>query len=130
LFFRLFGHIFGSKKKLTKIGKEYINICLYSFSGILYEPFLLLDAPIDAHFAAFTAGASEEGEDVEEVAEFVIGRPVGHIHERADFWVEHLNPDPYVRGILDHGFKVVFTQPLLRAPFWMRLCVESELFHV
>jgi hypothetical protein len=69
---------------------------------------LLLDAPIDAHFAAFTAGeaddasllgASEEGEDVEEVAEFVIGRPVGHIHERAGFWVEHLHPDPYVRGI-------------------------------
>jgi hypothetical protein len=31
---------------------------------------------------------------------------VGHIHERADFWVEHLHPDPYVRGILDQGFKV------------------------
>jgi hypothetical protein len=92
----------------------------------------LLDAPIDAHFAPFTAGeaddasssgASEEGKDVEEVAEFVRGRPVGHIHERADFWVEHLHPDPYVRGILDHGFKVVFTQPLLRAPFCIRLCV-------
>jgi hypothetical protein len=75
----------------------------------------LLDAPIDAHFAAFTAGeadnaslsgASEEGQDVEEMAKFVRGRPVGHIHERADFWVEHLHPDPYVRGILDHGFKV------------------------
>jgi hypothetical protein len=87
---------------------------LYSFSGILYEPFLLLDAPIDAHFAAFTAGeadasssgASEEGKDVEKVAELVRGRPVGHIHERVDFWVEHLHPDPYVRGILDHGFKV------------------------
>jgi hypothetical protein len=74
----------------------------------------LLDAPIDAHFAAFTAGeanvslsgASEEGEDVEEMAEFVRGRPVGHIHKRAYFWVEHLHPDPYVHGILDHGFKV------------------------
>jgi hypothetical protein len=69
----------------------------------------LLDAPIDAHFAAFPAGvvkaddalssgASEEVEDVEDVAKFVRGRPVGHIHERADFWVEHLHPDPYVRG--------------------------------
>jgi hypothetical protein len=22
-----------------------------------------------------------------------------------DFWVEHLHPDPYIRGILDHGLK-------------------------
>jgi hypothetical protein len=75
----------------------------------------LLDAPIDAHFAAFTAGeaddasllgASKKGEDVERSDKFVRGQPVGHIHERADFWVEHLHPDPYVRGILDHGFKV------------------------
>jgi hypothetical protein len=128
LFVRFFGHIFGSKKKKKKIGKEFGIFFLYSFSGILYEPFLLLDGPIDAHFAAFTAGeaddsslpgASEEGKDIEEVAEFVRGRPVGHIHKRADFWVEHLHPDPYVRGILDHGFKVVFTQQLLRVPFWI-----------
>jgi hypothetical protein len=31
---------------------------------------------------------------------------VGHVHERVDFWVEHFHPDPYVRGILDQGFKV------------------------
>jgi hypothetical protein len=75
---------------------------------------MLLDAPIDAHVAAFPAGigeaddASSSGanEDVEDVAKFLRGRPVGHIHERADFWVEHLHPDPYVRGILDQGFKV------------------------
>jgi hypothetical protein len=73
----------------------------------------LLDAPIDAHFSAFTAGeantsssgASEEGENVK-VAEFVRGRPFGHIHERTDFWVEHLHLDLYIRGILDHRFKV------------------------
>jgi hypothetical protein len=34
------------------------------------------------------------------------GRPVGLIHERVDFWVEHFHPDPYVQGILDQGFKV------------------------
>jgi hypothetical protein len=34
------------------------------------------------------------------------GRPIGKIHERVDFWVEHFCPDAYVRGILDHGFKV------------------------
>jgi hypothetical protein len=112
LFFRFFGHIFGSKKKKKKkVGIEFEIFVLFSFSGILYEPFLLLDAPIDAHFAAFTAGESddvvvEDGEGAERVAEFVRGRPVGHIHKRADFWVEHLHPDPYVRGILDHRFKV------------------------
>jgi hypothetical protein len=65
----------------------------------------LRDALIDAHFAAFTAGKAddvvvEDGEGAERVAKFVRGRPVGHIHKRADFWVEHLHPDPYVRGIL------------------------------
>jgi hypothetical protein len=58
------------------LGKKRKKKFLFSFSGILYEPFLLLDAPIDAHFA------------------------------RADFWAEHLHPDPFVCGILDHGFKV------------------------
>jgi hypothetical protein len=48
----------------------------------------LLDAPIDAHFAAFPAGfgeaddasssgADKDVEDVEDVAKFVRGRPVG-----------------------------------------------------
>jgi hypothetical protein len=87
----------------------------YSLSGILYKPYMLLDAPIDAHFAAFPAGvgraddaSSGANEDIEDVAKLVgqRGRPVGHIQERADFWVEHLHPDPNVRGILDQGFKV------------------------
>jgi hypothetical protein len=34
------------------------------------------------------------------------GWPVGKIHERVGFWVEHFCPDAYVRGILDPGFKV------------------------
>jgi hypothetical protein len=33
-------------------------------------------------------------------------QPLGKIHERVDFWVEHFCPDAYVRGILDHGFEV------------------------
>jgi hypothetical protein len=74
-------------------GKEYEIFFIYSFSGILYEPFLLLDAPIDAHFAVFPAGvgeadeaslsgADEDVEDVEDVAKFVLcrgqARPQNH----------------------------------------------------
>jgi hypothetical protein len=113
LFFRVFGHIFKKRKK-NRI--EFEIFFLYSLSGILYEPYLLLDAPINAHFAWFPAGVVKAGdalsgadEDIEYVETKLVGqrgRPVGHIQERADFWVEHLHPDPYVRGILDQGFKV------------------------
>jgi hypothetical protein len=34
------------------------------------------------------------------------GQPIVKIHKRVDFWVEHFCSDAYVRGILDHGFKV------------------------
>jgi hypothetical protein len=108
---------FGKKKqkktKTKKTRKEFEIFFLHSLSGILYEPYMLLDVPINAHFAAFPAGVGEAddassgaNEDIEDVAKFVRGRPVGHIHKRADFWAEHLHPDPYVRGILDQGFKV------------------------
>jgi hypothetical protein len=53
LFFQVFGHIFERKKKDRK---EFEIFFLYSLSGILYEPSLLLDAPINAHFASFPAG--------------------------------------------------------------------------
>jgi hypothetical protein len=110
LFFRFLGHFLVKKTTKKKNRKEFEIFFLYSLSGILYEPYILLDAPIDAHFAAFPAGVGEAddapssgaNEEVEDVAKFVRGRPVGHIHERADFWVEDLHPDPYVRGILDH----------------------------
>jgi hypothetical protein len=75
-----------------------------------------LDAPINAHFASFPAEVVKAGdassgadEDIEYVEAKLVGqrgRPVGHINERVDFWVEHFHPDPYVRGILDQGFKV------------------------
>jgi hypothetical protein len=66
--FSIFYTYFWFKKKI-----------IYSFSGILYEPFLLLDAPIYAHFAAVPAGVGEAddaslsgaNEDVEDVAKFV-----------------------------------------------------------
>jgi hypothetical protein len=70
----------------------------------------------NAHFASFPAGVSEAGdassgadEGIKYVETELVGqrgRPVGHIHERVDFLVEHFRPDPYVRGILDQGFKV------------------------
>jgi hypothetical protein len=91
LVFSIFWTYFCLKKKKKKKKRKEFEICfLYSFSGILYEPFLLLDALIDAHFAAFPAGAAKADdasslgavEDVEDVAKFVRGRPVGHIHER------------------------------------------------
>jgi hypothetical protein len=85
--------------------------------SVLYEPYLLLDAPVDAHFASF--GVSEAGDAISNVddnddnaiavaAEPVgqRGRPVGKIHERVGFWVEHFCPDAYVPGILEHGFEV------------------------
>jgi hypothetical protein len=78
----------------------------------------LLDAPVDAHIASFRV--SEAGNAISDVyddddngaiavaAEPVgqRGRPVGKIHERVGFWVEHFCPDAYVRGILEHGFEV------------------------
>jgi hypothetical protein len=76
----------------------------------------LLDAPINAYFASFPAGVGEAdnassgaNKDIKYVETELVGqrgRPVGHVHERVDFWVEHFHPDPYVRGILDQGFKV------------------------
>jgi hypothetical protein len=77
----------------------------------------LLDAPINAHFASFPAEVGKAGnassradKDIEYAEAELVGqrgRPVGHIHKRVDFWVEHFHPDPYVRGILDQGFKVL-----------------------
>jgi hypothetical protein len=100
--FLIFWTYFLVKKK-KKSWKKVLKYFFFTLvSGILYEPFLLLDAPIDA---AFTAGEADNVV-VEDDEDAVRGRPVGHIHERADFWLEHLHPDPYVRGILDHDFKV------------------------
>jgi hypothetical protein len=53
-----------------------------------------------------SSGANEDIEYVETELVGQRGRPVGHVHERVDFRVEHFHPDPYVRGILDQGFKV------------------------
>jgi hypothetical protein len=71
---------------------------------------LLLDAPVDAFFASFPARFSEAGDAMSDIdddddddaiaaaAEPVgqRGRPVGKIHERVGFWVEHFCPDAYV----------------------------------
>jgi hypothetical protein len=74
-----------------------------------------LDAPVDPFFASFQAGAIKAGngrsyddDDITAVAVEPVeqkGRPIGMIHERVDFWVEHFCPDAYVRGVLDHGYK-------------------------
>jgi hypothetical protein len=86
----------------------------YLLSGVLYKPYLLLDAPVDAYFAFFPSGIVETGnaksdnDDVTAVAVEPMGqkgRPVGKIHEIVDFWVEHFCPDAYVWGIFDHGHK-------------------------
>jgi hypothetical protein len=72
---------------------------------------------LDAHFASFPAGVSKAGNTSSDVDNEHIGavaaepmgqrgRTIGKIHERVDFWVEHFCPDAYVRGILDHSFKV------------------------
>jgi hypothetical protein len=109
LIFRVFGPIFKSKKKKKK---KKVEIIFFTF----FQPYLLLDAPVDAHFALFPAGVSQAGNASSEVNEDIgymatelvgqRGQPVGPIHKRVDFWVEHFCPDPYVRGILDHRFKV------------------------
>jgi hypothetical protein len=78
-----------------------------------------LDGPVDAFFASFPAGVCEAGDamsDIDDddnnavaVAAVPVGqrgRPIGRIHERVNFWVQHFCPDAYVRGILDHGYKV------------------------
>jgi hypothetical protein len=36
-------------------------------SRVLYVPYLLLDAPVDAHFASFPAGVSEAGNAISDV---------------------------------------------------------------
>jgi hypothetical protein len=95
-----------------------VKMIFYLLSGVLYEPYLLLDAPVDAFCASFPAGVCEAGDTISDVdgidngaisvaAEPVEqrGRPVGRIHERADFWVEHFCPDSYIRGILDDGYR-------------------------
>jgi hypothetical protein len=75
-----------------------------------------LDAPVNAFFASFPAGAVKAGDvksnddnndDVTVVAVVPVGqkgRPIGMIHEKVDFWEEHFCPDAYVRGVLDHSF--------------------------
>jgi hypothetical protein len=91
--------------------KKKVKTIFYLLSGVLYEP-------VVTFFASFPAGICEEGDAKTDVnddhntnsvaAEHVgqRGRPVGRIHERADFWVEHFCPDAYVRGILDDGYRV------------------------
>jgi hypothetical protein len=95
-----------------------VKMIFYLLSGVLYEPYLLLDAPVDTFFASFPAGVCEAGDamsdvddnddDISAAAQLVgqRGQPVGRIHERADFWVEHFCPDAYVRGILNDGYRV------------------------
>ena len=36
------------------------------------------------------------------------GKPVGHIHERLDYWTDELEAGPYVQKVLKEGFKLNF----------------------
>jgi hypothetical protein len=88
-----------------------VKTIFYLLSGVLYEPYLLLDAPVDAFFASFPAGISKAGDAMSDVDDeddndgaIVVaaepvgqrGRPVGMIHERVGFWVKHFCPEAYV----------------------------------
>jgi hypothetical protein len=103
-------------------------LCL---SGPLYEPYLLMDAPINAVFSWVPLRpdtskycTSDDGNEVpmpgsvpvvlvaeavpsaeSDVLEYK-GKAVGAIHNRLDFWIDNLFPDAYARGILLEGYKI------------------------
>ena len=50
---------------------------------------------------------AEEAEDDEAVSLLKVrGRPVGHIHDRREYWMRNFIPDAYVRGILTEGYRI------------------------
>jgi hypothetical protein len=53
--FRVLGTFFDSKSKIIFLRKEAKTVFIL-LSGVLYDLYLLLEAPIDAVFASFPAG--------------------------------------------------------------------------
>jgi hypothetical protein len=76
--------------------KKKVKTIFYLLSGVLYKPYLLLDAPVNAFFASFPSGVvktgnavSDEGDDGNADAIAVAvepagqkGRPTDRIHKR------------------------------------------------